>query len=144
MRELTQRRFWEKVKKTNGCWVWRGSHFQRSGYGEVRVAGKRMPAHRLSYLLTHGEIPSGKYILHSCDNPTCVNPAHLRAGTPRENMIDKACRFRCNQSELKREDVLEIRRLCKLGVLQKEIAKQYGVHKSTISHINNKRTYSYV
>jgi len=139
-------RFLQKVKRTDTCWEWTGSK-KVSGYGELRAgegSDKKLSAHRVSYELFIGKIPEGAFVLHSCDNPGCVNPTHLRAGTPKENMIDKSKRGRSNQSKLVEEDILQIRELCDQKILQKDIAKKFGVHKSTVSHIKNKRTNAYV
>lgn len=71
----------------NGCWIWKGSTFP-SGYGQVQFNGKRVPTHRLSYLLFIGPIPDGLEICHKCDVRPCGNPAHLFVGTRTDNMQD--------------------------------------------------------
>lgn len=84
-----EERFWAKVQKTDGCWLWTAG--TRSGYGTLRSGGKRGPmiqAHRLSWELANGPMPQGAHILHSCDNKLCVNPAHLRPGTQADNTQD--------------------------------------------------------
>lgn len=73
----------------SGCWIWNGS-INNKGYGQLN--GKY--AHRVSYELVKGPIPEGMYLLHSCDVPCCVNPAHLRPGTQKDNMRDAAERGR--------------------------------------------------
>ena len=81
-------RFWSKVAKTEGgCWVWQGAR-QRE-YGSVGFEGKVRRAHRVSYEMAYGPIPDGAHVLHSCDNPPCVNPSHLRPGTRADNMRDR-------------------------------------------------------
>lgn len=105
MLALSEQDFWFKVDMLSGpvpahcpelgnCWIWTGSG--RSGeYGNVGIEGRTYLAHRLSWQLVYGSIPMGKpYILHRCDNPLCVRPDHLFAGTSRENTQDMLCKNR--------------------------------------------------
>ena len=81
-----------------------------AGYGTFGFDGKVRKAHRVAYILTFGEIPEGHHILHSCDNPACVNPAHLRPGTRADNMQDALKRgrhFPANLSACKRGHPLD-------------------------------------
>jgi hypothetical protein len=82
-------RFWTKVDKTGDCWMWTACR-DRQGYGQIDA----QRAHRVAYADRHGPIPAGMYVLHSCDNPPCVNPAHLRLGTHEENMREMVERAR--------------------------------------------------
>jgi hypothetical protein len=71
------------------CWLWGGHLNERHRYGEIQLArGERWRAHRLSYFLHKGPLVDGLVIMHSCDNPWCVNPAHLSQGTSAQNMMD--------------------------------------------------------
>ena len=70
----------------NGCWLWRGA--KPGKYGHTTVRGKTIDAHRLSYTIMVGPIPNGLMVLHTCDVPACVNPAHLFLGTGSDNMKD--------------------------------------------------------
>lgn len=87
-----QERFWAKVRKTDGCWLWSGKPSR--GYGLILVNGKSWFVHRLSYVIAHGSIPDGLFVCHHCDTPLCVNPAHLYAGTPQQNTDDMKARGR--------------------------------------------------
>lgn len=80
-----EQRFWEKVKKTGTCWLWLGCKI--TGYGQLRVARKNKPAHRISYEMHNGKIPKGLTIDHLCHIRHCVNPKHLEAVTQRENTM---------------------------------------------------------
>ena len=97
-------RFWTKVDKSHpsGCWIWTANRNNR-GYGLFRPGGstpKRL-AHRLSFEEAYGQIPEGGLILHSCDNPSCVNPGHLRLGTHSDNVADMDARNRRNSNPLR-------------------------------------------
>lgn len=73
------------------CWPWHGERM-KSGYGMLRPPGQRSPVtltHRAAYALAHGPIPAGMQVVHTCDNPPCCNPAHLRLGDQRANTIDR-------------------------------------------------------
>lgn len=82
-------RFFRHVEVSeNSCWMWTG-HKNKQGYGRIMCSGRTLyRAHRISYLIRHGNLPSDKLILHTCDNPSCVNPDHLIAGTHKQNMQD--------------------------------------------------------
>lgn len=84
-----QIRFWEKVEKRgpDECWYWKGAD-RKAAYGQLRVDGKAVLATHLALLLDGRPRPAGLNALHSCDTPGCVNPAHLRWGTQKENSKD--------------------------------------------------------
>lgn len=79
-------RLWDKVERTDSCWLWQGATNGR--YGQLSVKGKMVGAHRLAYELTYGAIGPGLWVLHKCDTPLCVRPDHLFAGNRSENMAD--------------------------------------------------------
>lgn len=88
-------RFWSKVciLHPSDCWEWQAAKFC-NGYGVFRLDGKNFRAHRLSWVLEYGDIPEGLSVLHSCDNPSCVNPHHLWLGTQLDNLRDSDCKGR--------------------------------------------------
>lgn len=125
------------------CWGWTGAKVS-GGYGMIWSGIGKVPilAHRLALELHLGRpITEGMYVLHSCDNPGCVNPNHLREGTPQDNMDDKISRGRAAPPPLQKltwEQVEDIR--SRVGQTRTAIAKEFGMSLSNIGRIlNNKR-----
>jgi hypothetical protein len=136
--------FWSKTKHTaSGCIEWTGSKNDQ-GYGMVFkfMGQKQVRAHRISYRIANGSWPSD-YVLHSCDNPSCVNPDHLRNGSHKENSEDAvarkrtASRERSGQSKLTEECIAKIRSFTFYS--NKDLAKMLGVHPSTISRVRSNK-----
>jgi hypothetical protein len=91
MTDRQLRNFWAKVDKTESCWLWTGAlDRQRHGYGVFGTGKDRVKAHRFTYQLALGAVPSGLVLDHLCNNTRCVNPEHLKAVTQRENVLRSA------------------------------------------------------
>ena len=146
MKLLLIERFWPKVDKSaglEGCWIWKACT-QKDGYGQFWVNGGMLQAHRVAYELVIGPIPKGLEILHKCDNPPCVNPFHLWAGTQSENILDSMHKGRqggelSGTSKLKSFQVAEIKRS---NLPPYRLAEFYHVDSSTIQDILHGRTWS--
>lgn len=128
--------FWPRVDMSAGadaCWPWIGHVV--SGYGSARLNGKTKGAHVIAYTATHGPVPSGLVVMHACDNPPCCNPAHLSAGTYRDNTQDSIRKGRKPSIEthslktLTRDQTLAIRALYATGDYSHEtLAAMYRVN----------------
>lgn len=84
--ESAESRFWERVEKSDGCWLWKGARNSHLGYGRLRVMDKLTLAHVYAYELTHGTVPDGLELDHLCRNVMCVRPDHLEPVTHAVNM----------------------------------------------------------
>ena len=132
-----------------GCWNWT-AYKDKNGYGRIGVNYTSRPAHRVSYEMYCGEIPDGMMVLHSCDNASCVNPGHLSLGTHSENMADMVKKGRQVRgaahkrpcAKLTETDVIAIR--AATGVLQRELAAQYGVGQDEISRIRSGKRWNHL
>jgi hypothetical protein len=143
-------RFWEKVDKSGDCWLWTAGCLTAGGYGSIRINGKAERAHRVAYTLTVGPIPDGMLLRHTCDNPKCVNPAHLLFGGKRENTKDALERGqhvvgeKHYKAKLQNHAIATIRSALAAGVPGKYLAKQFGVDQTTISSIKLGKKWKYV
>lgn len=154
MNEKDIARFWGKVQKTTSCWLWIGRK-NSQGYGYfwlgTKQDGKDRIAHRVAYEIAHGCLPSGMHVLHRCDNPSCVRPDHLWAGTHTDNMHDMFSKGRRRpargerngNSRLTMREVNEIRDAYVPKVVTcKILARRYGVTPPTIHRIICGRTWT--
>lgn len=150
------RRFWEKALVTadaQRCWVWQGG-VNNNGYGQsifhFNDGVTIRPAHRIAYRLAYGSIAKNAVICHRCDVPLCVNPSHLFAGSPADNMADMVAKKRHkygeqhNKAKLSASDVRSIREQYNKGASAQSLASCYGVSRSTIYFILQKRTWGFV
>lgn len=154
-----------KIKKLDDsdCWLWTGT-FSGNGYGALKYEGVQHIAHRAMYKSVHGDLPKTIYVCHTCDNKWCVNPSHLFAGTPADNMHDKVRKGRQSKGEkhsesFKRSEKFknsicrgekhgmskltdvqrkEILSLIDDGMTQGAIASMYNVSQSAVSLINTR------
>lgn len=143
-------RFWKYVDKTDYCWNWTGAK-HKFGYGAFNVQGKVYTGHTYSWLLTHGVLPpKGKEIMHICDNPACVNPAHLKLGTQAENMLDCYLKNRHSKGEskskLKEIEVRAIRMLhaSHSGYSARKLSKIFNISQGHTSAIISRRTWKHI
>lgn len=134
-------RFHTKYQKTAGCWLWQAGKYVK-GYGMFNVGrndGRQHTeyAHRIAYVLAKGDIPQGLVVMHSCDTPACVNPAHLSLGTQGDNIRDGVSRGRYSVPRLPRRkltdaQVHEIRQSSERGC---RLAPRFGVSTALVSMI---------
>jgi len=148
-----RQRFDEKwmPEPNSGCWLWIGA-YSSFGYGQL-WGGKsfgvpgNIAAHQASWIFNRGPIPDGMVIMHKCDNPSCVNPDHLRVGTFKDNTADMLRKNRSPKGEssyraiLKEADIKVIR---DRSIPIKELTKRFGVTKAAIDNIRLRRSWRHV
>lgn len=130
----SKQRLISKTVKNGECWDFIGAR-SKDGYGRILFEGENSLAHRVSYTLFNGEIEVGSYVLHSCDNPPCVNPKHLFLGTQHDNMADMFKKKRAanrkgesnGRSKLTKEKIQEAKNIRLTGCPYWKIAKKFGV-----------------
>lgn len=149
-------RFFSKVRITDSCWFWDGAKCK--GYGNIGMSGdkrsKTIRAHRASYILHFGPIPEGKDILHDCpdgDCAMCVNPAHIRAGTPKDNSFDRERKGRGNHCKGAAHPKHKLSEAQVMGVLvmikhmtQSQIARELCVSQQSIWYILHRKTWKHI
>lgn len=146
-------RFWRFVEKRgpDECWEWAGGR-NKNKYGVFGLGAAsdgRTTAHRYSYILHCGEVPQGMIVMHTCDNPPCCNPRHLRLGTHAENTADMHEKNRANRprglesSQAKLDDE-KVRFIRASPLSTRKLAELLGVGPTTIRGVRNGRVWSHV
>lgn len=134
-----RKKFIERDRES--CWEWIGAKGHNS-YGRFFIEGKMFQAHRVSWLLHRGPIPTGKMVLHKCDNKGCVNPHHLYLGSSCDNARDAIERGQhIPNRKISKTDVARVRELLSTGVELWIIAEIFEVSESTISRIGERSRY---
>ena len=149
--EAFNRLFDRTVILDNGCFEFTGGK-DKNGYGKFTVLGITHRAHRIAFMLCVDDIPDGASVLHSCDNPSCINPNHLFLGTHQNNVDDMMAKRRNipprgsmqGQSKLTEDDVREIRKLLDQGLSYRDIAARYNVTNGNIYLIKHNRRWSHL
>jgi hypothetical protein len=133
--------FWSCVHEedTTKCWFYRNKNL--SYYPRIEINGRSHTMHRIVYELFYGDIPDGKLILHACDKRSCINPVHLRAGTPRDNAIDQ--RFNKTPLMFDEKNIKVVRYMRTLDYKYADIASFFNCGINTIYDIvNYNRSYT--
>lgn len=168
-------RFWQKVDKRSpdGCWPWVATK-NNKGYGmayapEITGGQEKRLAHRVSYIMAFGPISPNVCVLHRCDNPPCVNPAHLFLGTKKENMQDALAKGRTRyatrrgDSHPQRQDpskvlrgerngnaklnaltVVGLRKRLALGTPLRQLARETGLNRKTLMHMRDRKSWKHI
>ena len=150
-------KFWARVDRSGGpdaCWLWLGARLPK-GYGVLSVNGVHSSAHRFAFTYAHGAIPEGLWVLHRCDTPECVNPAHLYAGSPRQNSADMVARGRATKvgrpgeenpaAKITDADVRMIRaRYAAGGTTLAALGREYGLSQTNVSAIIRRKHWQHV
>lgn len=154
MPKTLEQKFWEKVEVCDGCWRWHAAKLP-SGYGIIggsKGASKNHYAHRVSYEIHHGPIPDGMVVMHTCDNPECCNPSHLRTGTYKQNSEDMVSKGRASKGpgfvgELHPRSKLSascVRAIRKSEEPSSVLAKKFAVSRSCVGSIRSGKNWSHV
>ena len=131
-----------------GCTLWTTTRCTQDGYGQMRLDNKSQRVHRVVWELTNGPIPAGLCVLHHCDVPSCVNPAHLFLGSHTDNMRDMVRKGRhspppkYNGSKLSYELARVIRERHSEGRTSASLGREYGVCRTTIDWIIQGKTWT--
>lgn len=143
-------KFWNKVliSPFHDCWEWLGNR-RPDGYGRFQFDKQLYLAHRLAYEIENGSLELGLYVCHKCDNPGCVRPEHLFAGTPRDNVIDMIKKGRNRKprgidhyrSKLTHDQIILIRNS---DSSNRKLAKEFKVSSHSIFCVKNKKTWKHI
>lgn len=127
---------------TSRCWEWTGAE-KGNGYGNMTMNGQNIPAHRASFILFIGPVPSHLDVCHACDNRSCVNPDHLFLGTRKENMQDakKKGRVKGGGKHLTREELEKLCEMLRSGMSPRLVSQHTGIKYPTISALNSGRSF---
>lgn len=144
-------RFWSFVDRrgADDCWEWRGGR-DGDGYGMFWFNGRGHRATRVSLAVSGAPVSPGHLVRHACDNPPCVNPAHLSTGTHQDNVDDSITRGRwahgerAGRAKLTESQVREIRERVDAGESQRRLAAAYGVSKASIYYIGRRLNWRHV
>lgn len=133
---------WDFVDKTNDCWMWKGRK-DKDGYGVWWFEGKNVRAHRFIFEIHHGKIEKGKVCRHICNNPGCVNPFHISESTQKENIRDQLIRGTHSKLKYSEDLIKSIREEYSTGKTStRKISQKYGVSKSHVNYIINRKSRS--
>lgn len=139
--------FWNSTIKTpSGCIEWTKCRYKR-GYGKLGIKVNRrsvtLLAHRVAYILHFGTLPNTLVVMHSCDNPPCVNPEHLQLGTYKDNNLDRVKKDRFVVITNQQVQEIVTRYNMNNTLTYELLAKEFGVTKSTIYNAVRGRTRKY-
>lgn len=149
---LNYHKFWLNVDRSGpvpdevvygqivACWTWNGDRLPNQ-YGVFRARGGSQMAHKISYEISNGPVSDAGQVLHSCDNPSCVNPAHLHAGSQSDNMVEMHCRQR-GRTKMSFEAADEARMRRHTGETVTSLARGYGVSMSAMSDLVNNKSWT--
>lgn len=163
--QINRFRNWTKICDSDDeCWPWIGPLNDR-GYGQIRIGKRMCKAHRIAWIITYGRDPHPKCVLHTCDNPPCVNPKHLWLGTVGDNNHDMAKKGRSKRGDLNparlhpelmergeqrynakmtEEKVRELRRLRSEGWQYKDLIQKFGIDLKTAWLIIERKAWKHV